>query len=119
MEGKKYGGREKGTPNKVTAEAKEMIKGIVNNYLEAKVFEDLDEVDAATRLNVMVKLSAYIVPKERDVNLNVKEKNQLQGPMGELSRMTAAQMIKARPDLAKMLLDSLKENEENAQKAIE
>ena len=101
-------GRPKGTPNRVTSEAKTMIKNIVGDYLESKVFEDLENVDAATRLNIMVKLSAHIVPKEKDVNLSVSERRQLGGHMGDLSRMTMEQQIKARPDLYKMLLDNVK-----------
>jgi hypothetical protein len=46
--------------------------------------------------------------------LELSEKNVLQGPMGELSRMTAAQMIAARPDLVRLMLDGLKDVE-NAQ----
>ena len=108
MKGQKYGGRVKGTPNKVSGEAKESIKSMINDYLDEKVFEDLDEVDAATRLNFMAKMSAFVVPKEKDVNLTMSEKRPLGGAMGDLSRMTMEQQIKARPDLFQMLIDKAK-----------
>jgi uncharacterized protein (DUF2164 family) len=111
MKGQKTGGRIAGTPNRLQSEEKERLKLILGDYLDAKIFEDLEEVDATTRLNFMAKLFGYVVPKQSDVKVTKRDENQLQGPMGELSRMTAAQMIKARPDLVKLMLDGLKELE--------
>ena len=113
--GIRLGGRQKGTSNKLTIETREKIKDFIDRDLDDFVneFEELEIID---KMNVRKWIYSLGIPKERDVNLNVKEKNQLQGPMGELSRMTAAQMIKARPDLVKLMLDELKELEEKEQK---
>jgi hypothetical protein len=105
MKGQKTGGRIAGTPNRLQSEAKESIKSIVNDYLETKVFEDLENVDAATRLNVMVKLSSYIVPKERDVNLNDQRSNR---PQTVMEKKFAAMTIEEKKEV---LRESLKRME--------
>ena len=65
----------------------------------------------------MSDLKAEIEYEIKLYDKNVKEKNQLQGgPMAELQGMTTAQMIAARPDLVKLMLDGLKELEEKEQK---
>ena len=62
---KKTGGREKGTPNKITKDIKEAYQHLI----EANI-ENLDswlnivaKNDPAKAMDIMIKLSEYVVPK--------------------------------------------------------
>ncbi len=66
----KTGGRQKGTPNKVSGEIKDWIAGLVwrkQRQMEA----DLDAIDPKDRLIIMERLISYIVPKQSGVQAKV------------------------------------------------
>jgi hypothetical protein len=60
--GVKYGGRKKGTPNKVTAQMKALVKDALTVHLY-RLEEYLDELETKDRLDVIAKLLPYIMPK--------------------------------------------------------
>ena len=60
--GKKFGGRQKGTPNKLTKELRSVLKDLIHKELET-LHERLDLLDPKERLEVMVKLLPYVLPK--------------------------------------------------------
>lgn len=69
MEGHRYGGRKKGTPNKPKP-SQQIIQGIltqtVGEYFESEEFEkDLAQLEPKDRLMVMERLTQYIVPKQQ------------------------------------------------------
>ena len=66
----KTGGRELGTPNKVTKELKEVLSEVVNNEL-ANVKELLSTLTPKERLDVVIKLLPYITPKLKETTLEV------------------------------------------------
>jgi hypothetical protein len=109
MQGKKTGGRVVGSTNKVGAEIKEVFSTIVGDYMTDKWKEDFESMTAETRAKLVLKMAEFVVPKEKEVNLSVSERRQLVGgAMGDLSRMTMEQQIKARPDLFQMLIEKAK-----------
>lgn len=61
--GKKYGGREKGTPNKLTSELRNILKEIISTEIEA-LPEALKGLEAKERLEIIIKLLPYVLPKE-------------------------------------------------------
>ncbi len=66
--GIKTGGRTKGTPNRNTAETREFIQNIVNN--ELTWIEDLlAELTPKERIDAVIKLLPYIVPKTSEVSI--------------------------------------------------
>lgn len=68
MKRDKTGGRKIGTPNKTTAETKEFIQNIVNN--ELTYIEDLMlELTPKERVDAVIKLLPYIVPKTSEVSI--------------------------------------------------
>lgn len=70
----KTGGRKKGTPNKATAEAKEIIVQIVDNNAE-KAQQMLDQiVDPKDWLWCYVKLLEFVVPKKAAVQVTAEAK---------------------------------------------
>lgn len=62
MRGTKTGGRVAGTPNKVTTELREMLKTILDGEL-VTLRATLDKLPAKDRLDVVLKLMPYCMPK--------------------------------------------------------
>ena len=73
--GKKYGGRQKGTPNKVnstSSETKQLLQNIVAKQIE-NLETTLDKLEPADRVNALSKLLPYILPKQQGVEIEVKK----------------------------------------------
>jgi transposase len=58
----KTGGREKGTPNKVTADIKAWLVSLINKN-KRQVEKDLEKLDPKDRLLMFEKLMQYVIPK--------------------------------------------------------
>ena len=70
--GNKYGGREKGTPNRLTKELRSVLKDVV--YRELKSIElRLDELDPKERIELMIKLMPYVFPKLQSISHSANE----------------------------------------------
>ena len=64
MTGKKVGGRKKGTPNKITKEAKEWITDLLHDYQSSGLLDsDFASLEPMQRLLVVTKMLPYIAPK--------------------------------------------------------
>lgn len=67
--GKKFGGRQKGTPNKVnstTAETKQLLQNVVTKQIE-NLETTLSKLEPVDRVNALSKLLPYILPKQQDI----------------------------------------------------
>lgn len=62
MKRQKTGGRQKGTPNKSTAELKDILTNFVSQKID-EISADYDELSAHDRLLFITKILPYIVPK--------------------------------------------------------
>lgn len=74
MTRQKYGGRQKGTTNKVTADLKEVIKELLSiqiNQLPIYI-ENLSNKD---KIDVIIKLIPYVVPKQTESEINLYDNN--------------------------------------------
>ena len=60
--GKKYGGREAGTPNKVTKELRAVLKNILHQEIEL-LPEHFNKLDPKDRMELLVKLLPFALPK--------------------------------------------------------
>ena len=60
--GIKFGGRQESTPNKLTKEVKNALKILVSQEIEL-LPEHLSKLDAKDRIELLVKLIPYIIPK--------------------------------------------------------
>ena len=60
--GKKYGGREKGTPNRLTKELRTILKNVLYNELE-NIEELLETLEPKERIELVIKLIPFILPK--------------------------------------------------------
>ncbi len=62
----KAGGRSKVTPNKISKEVKNLLKTIVLQELE-QAEATLQELSPKDRLNILVRILPYVIPKEFEV----------------------------------------------------
>jgi len=63
MTGKKFGGREKGTPNKLTAELRSALKDVL--------YDEIEQIPH--RLELLIKLMPYVFPKVQSVSQSLDE----------------------------------------------
>lgn len=86
--GRKTGGRKAGTPNKATAFSKAVIQDLVSDYTSSsQLMQDLGALEPKDRLDVMLKLMAFITPKPQSVaiDLNTETKKTIEDKLQELS----------------------------------
>jgi len=61
-------GRKKGSPNKTTSEIRGTIKSIIDsNFSKSRVTKDLKELSPKQRLDYMLRLMEYVVPKPKSI----------------------------------------------------
>ena len=70
--GKKFGGRQKGTPNKLTKELRSVLKDVLYDEIE-RLPERLDELSTKDRLELLVKLMPFVFPKVQSVSQSLDE----------------------------------------------
>ena len=70
--GKKFGGRQKGTPNKLTKELRSVLKDVLYEEID-RLPERLDELDTKNRLELLVKLMPFVFPKVQSVSPSLDE----------------------------------------------
>ncbi|MDI5899644.1 hypothetical protein [Flavobacterium yafengii] len=82
----KTGGRVAGTPNRTTAETKELIQKIVSKELE-NIADFLEKLDPKERIDAIIKLMNFVIPKQSEIAVEAKM-NQI-----DLSTMTTAELV--------------------------
>jgi hypothetical protein len=70
--GNKYGGREKGTPNRITKELRSLLKDIMYDEIGA-LQEHLDTLSPKDRVELLIKLMPYALPKVTSVSHTTNE----------------------------------------------
>ena len=60
--GLKYGGREKGTPNRLTKELRVILKEALHKELKS-IGERLEQLEPKERLEVLIKLMPFVFPR--------------------------------------------------------
>lgn len=75
MQGKKTGGRQKGTPNKITTLAKKMMEKwleahntIEEGHATSIMMEDFDSLDPRDRVRVSLEFIKIIIPKNISID---------------------------------------------------
>ncbi|EEX17265.1 hypothetical protein [Prevotella veroralis] len=68
MRGLKTGGRKKGTPNKITSNLKEFIKGVIDEN-RTQIISDMRDLDPYQRLLFIERLISYVLPKQASVDV--------------------------------------------------
>lgn len=76
--GQRIGGRQKGTPNIVTAGTRQAICRAWEEYVSTGRFEtDLEALSEYDRLVLMERLANYTVPKLKSIDLDAKVSTQV------------------------------------------
>ena len=70
--GIKYEGRTKGTPNRLTKEMRTILKNILFTELE-NIEELMDSLDSKQRIELVIKLLPFILPKVETVSHTYNE----------------------------------------------
>ena len=65
-------GRPKGQPNKLTAEFKSVVQQIISSNVE-QVQRDIAVLEPKERVDVFVKLLAYVLPKQQNIEAQISE----------------------------------------------
>ena len=74
--GYKTGGRKTGTPNKTTTFCKEIIIEVLAAYADdGRLHQDLYELTPKERLDVIIKLASFVLPKPQSVQVDVQSDN--------------------------------------------
>ena len=73
---KKTGGRQKGSPNKITTAVKDCFKKLLEDYTNSETFMcDFASLEPKDRLMLVEKLASYVVPKMQSVAVEDVNKN--------------------------------------------
>jgi hypothetical protein len=70
--GNKYGGRQKGTPNRITKELRSLLKDVMYDEIGA-LQECLDALNPKERVELLIKLMPYALPKVTSVSHTTNE----------------------------------------------
>ena len=70
--GNKYGGRQKGTPNRITKELRSLLKDVMYDEIGA-LQERLDALNPKERVELLIKLMPYALPKLTSVSQTTNE----------------------------------------------
>ncbi len=70
--GIKTGGREQGTPNKLTKELRSILKNILAKEMET-IPDNLEKLEPKDRLEMTIKLIPYVLPKIEPVSMDKGE----------------------------------------------
>lgn len=70
--GKKFGGRQKGTPNKLTKELRSVLKDVLYEEID-RLPERLDELETKDRLELLIKLMPFVFPKVQSISQSLGE----------------------------------------------
>ena len=70
--GNKYGGRQKGTPNRMTKELRVLLKDIMYQELK-EVQQRFSLLEPKQRIELIIKLMPYILPKVNSISHTTNE----------------------------------------------
>lgn len=67
--GKKFGGRVKNTPNRTTAQSKDIVQKVINAEL-GNLETLLSKLSAKDRVNALIKLLPFVIPKQSEISID-------------------------------------------------
>ena len=70
--GIKYGGRRKGTPNRITKELRTVLKDLLFEELQ-NIPDHLEKLDTKERLELIIKILPYALPKVTSISHTTNE----------------------------------------------
>ncbi len=86
----RYGGRQKGTPNKVTKDLIDIVHECLGMSLPEKIFELFPGLQKSQKAQVLMQMMDYIYPKRKAIDVTTK--GEAIAPNTNLSSMTDEQL---------------------------
>lgn len=68
----KYGGRKKGTPNRLTKEVRAVLKDVVFDEI-SQIHLHFEKLDSKDRIELLIKLMPYVCPKIQSASHSINE----------------------------------------------
>lgn len=68
----KYGGRKKGTPNRLTKEVRAVLKEVVFDEM-SQIHLHFEKLDPKDRIELLIKLMPYVCPKIQTASHSLNE----------------------------------------------
>jgi hypothetical protein len=68
----KYGGRKKGTPNRLTKEVRAVLKEVVFDEI-SQIHLHFEKLDSKERIELLIKLMPYVCPKIQPASHSLNE----------------------------------------------
>lgn len=81
--GVKTGGREKGTPNKLTFQIRQILSNALAEEIE-HLPEILAQLEPAQKIDAICKLSKFVLPSINPVDIEYAQKKSLRDPSEEI-----------------------------------
>lgn len=88
MKGKKTGGRQKGTTNKITRTIRERLSEVTSQYYNSELFaKDIAQLEPKDRVTLMERLTNYVAPKMQSTTIDatVDTRKTIEDKLVELS----------------------------------
>jgi len=75
LTGKKFGGRKKGTPNKVTDKVRSQFEELLSKNLNT-LQDDIEALEPKDRIKVMLELAKFVVPQIKAFEVDFNDTTQ-------------------------------------------
>lgn len=84
----KTGGRKKGTPNKTTAQIKELVVKLVGDNIDTFA-EEFEKLDAGDKIGLIKNLLPYVIPKQTETkhSFDAEQVQSVKESMDKLNEM--------------------------------
>ena len=86
--GVKTGGREKGTPNKLTFQIRQILSNALAEEIE-NLPEILAQLEPVQKIDAICKLSKFVLPSINPVDIEYAQKKSLRDPSEEIESIEA------------------------------
>lgn len=107
----RMGGRQKGTPNKVTSTLKDWLEALINDNRK-QITEDLKIISPAQRLKILERLLCYVIPKQASLGIEAQVEAEYKAILQAMGNMDDEALNLLAEKLYK-LEERKKDNEDN------
>lgn len=87
--GIKTGGRQKGTPNRLTFQVRQVLANVLADEID-NLPETLSQLEPAQKIDAICKLSKFVLPALSPVHVEYAQKKSLRDPIDEIKSIESA-----------------------------